>query len=120
MDRRRGCDCAMCDADDPLTLQRAARLYASQQVTEHGSICDCEDCQRAARHVRPDTVREAQGCRLAGFSSRVRDWARVYNNQIAQGYLDPTDYDLRYLQIALIGDEVTHLTQRDRMEIDDS
>jgi len=116
---RRGCDCPLCDPDDPLTLQRAARLYASQRVTEHGSMCDCDACARAAKRVRPDTLREEQNCLRAGYSARVRDWARVYNNQIAQDYLDPRDYDLRYLQVALIGDEVTNLAQRDRLDYDE-
>ncbi len=119
MEKRRGCDCPLCDADDPLTLERAAKLYASQRVTEHGSMCACGDCARAAQQVRPDTLREEQNCLRAGYSACVRDWARVYNNQIAQNYIDPRDYDLRYLQVALIGDEVTNLAQRDRMEIDE-
>lgn len=100
-------------------MEKARHLYATQEVTEHGMACQCDSCKRAAQYADDDEVRREENCQLAGYSAQVRHWAGLYGTQIAQGYLDPTDYDIRYLQVATIGDSVVNRTKADRLSRQD-
>lgn len=111
---KKGCACRLCDGD--LTFERATYLHARSVVTGHGAACDCEECQEAESRVRTSDIREGINCKLHGYSREVRYWADVYNSQIAQGYLDPRNYDLRYLQVAQIGDAVVNQVKSDRID----
>jgi hypothetical protein len=116
--KRKGCTCDMC-ADNGVTLDRFLLAYANDEVNQrsedrHPTGCECDECLREKRLTDPDTVREECGCKLAGHDPTTHYWASIYQ-QIREGYLDPSDYDLRYLQVAQVGDEVFAHIQDDQM-----
>jgi len=82
-------------------------MYARHGDPESKSIrrkgCSCDIC-----------VREDTGCKLAGHPPTLHYWESIYQ-QISEGYLDPRDYDVRYLQVAQIGDEVMARIKDDHM-----
>jgi len=116
--RRKGCTCHIC-ADNGIGFDRALLAYANDEVNQrtdgrHPAGCECDQCIREKRMTDPDTVREDHGCKLAGFPPTLHYWESIYQ-QISEGYLDPRDYDVRYLQVAQIGDEVMARIKDDHM-----
>jgi len=109
--RRKGCSCDICSSD--LAFDRFMRAYANDELG-HKVGCECDDCTREMRMTDPDTVREDTGCKLAGYPPTLHYWESIYQ-QISEGYLDPRDYDVRYLQVAQIGDEVMARIKDDHM-----
>jgi hypothetical protein len=99
---RQGCSCRICDSD--VGLERLLRIQSNRE-TGHKTGCECDDCEAAYRRSSVDDLRDEAGCDLQGFDEETRHWYGIYQ-QLAQERIDPRDYDVRYLQVAQIGDSV--------------
>lgn len=63
-----------------------------------------------------EEVREAEGCKRAGYSAQIREYARLYNAILSEDSYLPLDEPQTWLEIQEVGDAVVAAAQADRMD----